>query len=41
MPDGISAPTISTRFGLIFWGLLLVIIDLSVFDIDVLPDFIG
>lgn len=41
MPDGISARTVSTRFGLIFWGRLLVILDLYIFDIDVLPDFIG
>jgi predicted MFS family arabinose efflux permease len=30
-----------TRFGQIFWGLLLVILDLRFNSFDVLPDFIG
>jgi hypothetical protein len=30
-----------TRFGQIFWGLLLVILDLNINRIDLLPDFIG
>ena len=30
-----------TRFGQIFWGLLLVILDLRFNGFDVLPDFIG
>jgi hypothetical protein len=29
------------RFGQIYWGLLLVILDFKVNDIDLLPDFIG
>jgi hypothetical protein len=32
---------IATRFNQIFWGLLLVILDLRLSRIDVLPDFIG
>jgi hypothetical protein len=32
---------IAARFGQVFWGLLLVILDLSVNGIDLLPDFIG
>jgi len=29
------------NFGQIFWGLLLVILDLSINHIDLLPDFVG
>ena len=28
-------------FGLIFWGLLLVILDFSINNFDILPDFVG
>jgi low temperature requirement protein LtrA len=31
----------STRFAQIFWGLLLVILDLRINRIDILPDFLG
>jgi hypothetical protein len=41
MPDGPSARTISTRFWLIFWGLVLVIVNINIFGIDILPNFIG
>jgi hypothetical protein len=30
-----------TRFGQIFWGLLLIILDISINGIDILPDFVG
>ena len=30
-----------TRFGQIFWGLLLVILDFKINHIDILPDFVG
>jgi hypothetical protein len=30
-----------TRFGQIFWGLLLVVLDVRINGFDVLPDFIG
>lgn len=30
-----------TRFGQIFWGLLLVILDFNINRIDILPDFVG
>src|SRR5215468_10329476 len=29
------------RFGQIFWGLLLVILDFNIDHVDILPDFIG
>ena len=32
---------IAVRFGQVFWGLLLVILDLSVNGLDLLPDVIG
>jgi len=32
---------IAMRFGQVFWGLFLVILDLSVNRFDLLPDFIG
>jgi hypothetical protein len=40
-PGGISAQTMSTRFGLVFWGLLLVILDFNINGIDILPDVVG
>ncbi len=32
---------IATRFGQVFWGLFLVILDVSINHFDLLPDFIG
>ncbi len=32
---------IATKFGLVFWGLFLVIFDVSINQFDLLPDFIG
>ena len=32
---------IATRFGQVFWGLLLVILDVTINRFDILPDFIG
>ena len=32
---------IARRFGQVFWGLLLVILDISLNRFDVLPDFLG
>jgi hypothetical protein len=32
---------IAARFGQVFWGLLLVILDVNINHFDVLPDFVG
>jgi hypothetical protein len=41
MLGGITRMSMFTRFGQIFWGLLLVILDLKFNGFDVLPDFFG